>query len=274
MLKIQIISDSLGNTAKDVVKATLSQFDENDVLYEVVRNPFVTTKEEIIQIIDKMSSGKDIVVQTLVDKALAEFSRDYASRHDIYVLDILSEFLSVLENRFQRPAKNKPGIIRRTNEDYFERIRAIEFTVKYDDGKDVSGLKEADLVLIGVSRTSKTPLSMYLANKNIKVMNIPLVPEITLPKELYEIDSRKIVGLTTSIEQLNSIRTQRLKTLGVVYDNQYSDELRIFEELEYAHTIMKKLKCPIINVENRAIEETAEIILDLIRTNGLKTINI
>ena len=120
-----------------------------------------------------------------------------------------------------------------------------------------------------VSRTSKTPLSLYLANRNIKVMNVPIVQDLILPEQLYEV-KRKIIGLTNSVEQLNKLREQRLRTLGVDQGTDYTDELQIFEELEYALEIMEKIGCPVIDVQNKAIEETAEIIINIMRERGLE----
>ena len=156
------------------------------------------------------------------------------------------------------------------DESYFRRIAAIEFAVKYDDGKEPNkGILEAELVLIGISRTSKTPLSMYLANRNIKVANVPLVPEIPIPKEVYEIDPRKIIGLTNSPEVLNQVRTTRLKALGLSSSANYAKFDRILEELDYAEKVMKKIGCPVINVSDKAIEETASDILDIMKEKGI-----
>lgn len=274
MLKVHIISDSLGNTAKDIAKAALAQFDVKIENYELIRHPFVQSKQELSEIIQPLSSQQDIIIQTLINRQLACYAIELAKEKDIYLLDVLSNLLTCLETKLQQPAKNKPGIIRKIDDTYFNRIEAIEFTVNYDDGKNINGIKEADLILIGVSRTSKTPLSMYLANQNIKVMNIPIVPEIPVPTELFNVDPRRIIGLTTSIEKLNAIRDERLKSLGVQLHHTYADEARIFEELNYAEQLMKSLKCPIINVENKAIEETAEIILDMVKKSGLKIIHL
>ena len=151
-----------------------------------------------------------------------------------------------------------------------KRVEAIEFAVKYDDGKDPRGILKSDIVLLGISRTSKTPLSMYLANKNIKVANVPLVPEIPIPKEVFEIDPKKIIGLTNTPEKLNSIRQERLKALGLSSNASYANLERILQELDYSEKIMKKAGCPVIDVSNKAIEETAGIILDIMKENGLK----
>ena len=153
---------------------------------------------------------------------------------------------------------------------YFGRIEAIEFAVKYDDGKDQHMLHEANLVLVGISRTSKTPLSIYIANKMyLKVLNIPLVPEVEPPKELFEIPKKKIIGLTNSIEMLNKIRTERVRCIGLRNGSNYSSLSRIIEELNYAEKIMKKLGCPIIDVSQKAIEETAQVILEIMKEQEL-----
>lgn len=273
MVNIYILSDSLGNTATDVVRAALAQFDVTIGDYTIKKVPGIASREDIDYTFEEIKEN-DIVVQTLVMRELADYSKDLAKQNNIVLLDLLTELLATLEVKFEKKIKNRPGEIRKLGENYFRRVDALEFAVRYDDGKDINGLMEADIVILGVSRTSKTPLSMYLANKNIKVMNLPLVPEIPLPKEIFAIDNRKIIGLTTSIEHLNGVREERMKSLGVTGDNSYSTELRIFEELEYAAEIMKKLNCPIINVENKAIEETAEIIIDIIKERGLNIINI
>ena len=131
-------------------------------------------------------------------------------------------------------------------------------------------LHEADLVLVGISRTSKTPLSIYIANKMyLKVLNIPLVPEVKPPKELFEIPKKKIIGLTNSVEMLNKIRTERVKCIGLRNGSSYSSLSRIIEELNYADSIMKKLGCPVIDVSKKAIEETAQMILEIMKEQEL-----
>lgn len=272
MIDIYVLSDSLGNTATDVVRAALAQFDLDIDDYRIKKIPAISSKERIDDIFVEIRD-RDIVVQTLVEEDLASYSKSLAEKRNILLVDILSDLLKKLSISLDKTIKNRPGQIRKLGEDYFRRVDALEFAVRYDDGKDINGLIDSDIIIIGVSRTSKTPLSMYLANKNIKVMNLPLVPEIALPKEIYEIDKRKIIGLTTSIDHLNSVRKERMKSLGVGGENSYSSELRIFEELEYANDVMKKLGCPIINVENKAIEETAEIIIEIIKERGINITN-
>ena len=166
--------------------------------------------------------------------------------------------------------KNQAGLIHSLDHEYFKRVEAVEFAVKYDDGKNPMGLLKADVVIIGVSRTSKTPLSMYLAHKRIKVANVPLVPELAPPEELFKVPPHKVVGLLIDPFKLNEIRAERLKTMGLSDSAVYADMKRIGEELEYAKGIMRRIHCPIINVSNRAIEETAGIILEYVKKNQEK----
>ena len=268
MLTVHIISDSIGNTAKDVVKAALVQFSYENKQYKVLKNSNVCTKEKVDCIISNVNDG-DVIVQTLVDGALARYVKEKGLEKNIKVIDLLSEMLNTLEEKLGVKAEGNPGLNRKMGEEYFKRIDALEFAVKYDDGKDINGLKEADVIILGVSRTSKTPLSLYLANRNIKVMNVPIIQDLILPEQLYEV-KRKVIGLTNSVEQLNKLREERLKTLGVSGDSDYTDEIQIFEELEYALEIMGKLGCPIIDVQNKAVEETAELIIGIMRERGLK----
>ena len=268
MLTVHIISDSIGNTAKDVVDAALVQFSYENKKYKVLKNSNVCTKEKIDCIISNVNEG-DVIVQTLVDGALASYVKEKGLENNIKVIDLLSEMLSTFEEKLGVKAEGNPGLNRKMGEEYFKRIDALEFAVKYDDGKDINGLKEADVIILGVSRTSKTPLSLYLANRNIKVMNVPIIQDLILPEQLYEV-KRKVIGLTNSVEQLNKLREERLKTLGVSVNSDYTDEIQIFEELEYALEIMGKLGCPIIDVQNKAVEETAELIIGIMRERGLK----
>ena len=164
-----------------------------------------------------------------------------------------------------RSPRLEPGLVRRLDEEYFRRVAAIEFAVKYDDGKDPRGLLLADVVLIGVSRTSKTPLSMYLAHKRMKVANLPLVPEVDAPEELFWVPPNKVIGLTINPRQLNEIRQERLKALGLHAEANYASMERILEELDYAEKIMRRVGCPIFDVSNKAVEEVANKILEVIR---------
>ena len=156
---------------------------------------------------------------------------------------------------------NEPGRVHRLDEDYFKKIEAIEFAVKYDDGKDTSGLEKADIVLLGVSRTSKTPLSQFLALKKYKVMNVPLVPEVKPPSELFDVNPDKCVALRINPDTLYKIRKERLSQLGLKDTAMYANSRRIEEELVYFDEIIGKIVCPVIDVSDKAIEETANAIM-------------
>ncbi len=146
-----------------------------------------------------------------------------------------------------------------------ERFQAIEFARRFDDGKDPSGILQADVCIIGISRTQKTPLSMILANRNYRVVNVPLVPEMQLPNQLFQIHPARIFGLTVACDSLVKMRKERLKALGLSETSKYASQERILEELSYAREVMKKIGCPIIDVSHRAVEETAEIILQMLK---------
>ena len=274
-LSVYIISDSIGETAERVVRAAASQFSNVDI--EIKRVPYVNKKQEIIDVVKEISeiSGKNcIIVYTLVVPELSSALVSQAKRCEIQAIDIMGEVLSTISAMTNKSPKQEPGLLRQLDEEYFRRVEAIEFAVKYDDGKDPRGILQADLVILGVSRTSKTPLSMYLAHKQIKAANVPLVPEVSPPKEIFEVPSNKVIGLTIKPEQLYVIRKERLASLGLSAKANYADMDRILKELEYAEKIMKKIGCTIIDVTNKAVEETANKVLEFYyRTQRKKILN-
>ena len=272
-LIIYVISDSVGETAQQVAKAAISQFMINDN-YEIRRFPYVVDKKFLMEILNSGKNEDAIIIYTLVDESLSTLTKEYCENEGLSNIDLMSPILSEIAKKTDRKPRREPGIIRKLDETYFKRVEEIEFAVKYDDGKDPRGVLKSDIVLVGISRTSKTPLSMYLANKNIKVANVPLVPEIPLPKELNDINPKKIIGLTNTPEKLNKIRQERLKALGLSSNANYANLERILQELDYSDSVMKRLGCPVIDVSNKAIEETAGIILDLMKENGINTVKI
>ncbi|WP_373288420.1 pyruvate, water dikinase regulatory protein [Calditerricola satsumensis] len=260
---VYVVSDSIGETAEFVVRAAASQFNGANV--DIRRVPYVEDHETLLDVVQMAKDAQGLIAYTLVVPEMAAFLREKAREAGVPVVDIMGPMLEALENVMRMPPKRQPGLVRKLDEDYFRKVEAIEFAVKYDDGRDPRGLLRADVVLIGVSRTSKTPLSMYLAHKRLKVANVPLVPEVEPPEELFRVSPKKIVGLTISPEKLNEIRRERLKALGLDAQANYASMARILEELAYAEKIMKRIGCPVIDVSNKAIEETATIILDLFR---------
>lgn len=266
--KIFIVSDSLGETARAVARATISQFPEIES-WDIKRFPYVNNEDILREVLKQAKETDALVIYSIVSKELSNLAREICDKENVEYIDLLSDIIEKLSKKFEMEPLREAGLIRRMDKSYFNRVEAIEFAVKYDDGKDPRGLLKADLVLVGISRTSKTPLSMYLANKHIKVANVPLVPEVPIPKELSSVDPKRIIGLTNSPEKLNVIRTERLKAMGLSGGASYAKLDRILEELDYSEKVMKNLKCPVINVANKAIEETAGIILDILKENDV-----
>lgn len=258
---VYVISDSLGETAEMVVRAAAAQFDGSRA--EIYRIAYVNTVSHLEEIIEEAAQKKAIIAYTVVMPELNKKLVELVRQRNIPAVDVLGPMIEAIASRSDIKPKMQAGLLWQMDEHYFRRVEAIEFAVKYDDGKDPRGLPLADIVLIGVSRTSKTPLSMYLANKRLKVANVPLVPEVPIPRELAELKSGTVVGLTIRPNLLNEIRSERLKTLGLTSNASYASMERIYHELEYAHDVYKKLGCPVIDVTNKAIEETASRILEI-----------
>lgn len=263
-IKIYLVSDSVGETAQKIISAVSAQYPSID-MSDIQRFPFITDEELLQPILRDALHDKAIVVTTLVNKKLVAMVKDFANRTSLQFVDYMSPLSDILEGTFGVQPLQEPGAIHKLNEQYFSRVSAIEFAVRYDDGKDSKGFLEADYVLLGVSRTSKTPLSMYLANRNHKVANLPLIPEVSLPAELDQIDPKKIIGLTASIDSLMDIRKSRLHSLGLKEDSAYTNADRIQEELDYANRVFEKYNALVINVDKKSIEETSTIIEDLVQ---------
>jgi regulator of PEP synthase PpsR (kinase-PPPase family) len=261
-----ILSDSIGETAEFVIRAASSQF--SGVQADIRRIPYVDDKKTIAETVRAAAEVQGLIAFTMVVRELQEYLWTEAERHGVQVVDIMGPMLKGLSQLYGREPRREPGLVRRLDDEYFRKVEAIEFAVKYDDGRDPRGLLRADIVLIGVSRTSKTPLSMYLAHKRLKVANVPLVPEVEPPEELFMLPAEKCIGLTIHPDQLNGIRRERLKSLGLTARANYANMERILQELEYSEKVMKRVGCPMIDVSNKAVEETANIILDMFRKGG------
>ena len=209
---------------------------------------------------------KAMIVSTIITVNLREYlTQRRCIANNIIIINVLGPIINVASSILNEYPNYNPGAMWKTDEVYFSRIEAMEFAMQYDDSKDYRGLKNADVILIGLSRTSKTPLCMYLANKGIKAINIPLMPEVGIPDELYNIDRRKIFGLTIDPFQLIEIRKgDWINFYRISSDIKYASDERILEELDFADRIIKKLGCTTIDVTQRAIEDTALIIMNKI----------
>lgn len=259
-LIIYIVSDSIGETGEMIARAAIRQFTTEN--YEIRKFPFVKDKDAIEAILRDAHDNLSIVLYTTVSKDKKNLIDSMSRDLGVITVDIMSSSIDALEGILGVPPRREAGLIRRLDENYFKKVEAVEFTVKYDDGKDPRGVKKADICLVGISRTSKTPLSMYLAHKNYKVANIPLVPEVQAPREIFEKDTRRVFGLIANPYKLEEIRKERLKALGLEYTANYAAIDRINLELEYSRGIMERIGCTVIDVSTKAIEETATIILE------------
>ncbi|AOF49088.1 putative pyruvate, phosphate dikinase regulatory protein [Tetragenococcus halophilus subsp. halophilus] len=259
-LTIFVISDSAGETASKLAQATMAQYPT--VEFVLFRRTFITTDESLLKALKDAEKHNAIILHTLINKHLVEITHQFCDKHQLYQFDVLTPPVLEVEKRSGIAPSNEPGAMHHLDKNYFRRIKSMEFAVKYDDGKDPRGFLEADVVLLGVSRTSKTPLSLFLANKNLKVANLPIVPQAHIPKQIWEVDPNKIVGLTNDPEVLNTIRKERMIAYGLNPDSAYSDIDKIKEELNFAKDLYEKLGCITINVASLSIEETASVILN------------
>ncbi|MGZ4161072.1 MAG: pyruvate, water dikinase regulatory protein [Neobacillus sp.] len=260
---IYVVSDSVGETAELVTKAAISQFNGSGMTLK--RFPYVEYKEHIDEVLSLVTMDKAMVAYTLVKPEMREYMKEQANQEGIQAVDLIGPVMDQIQIYSGKTPLCEPGLVRKLDEDYFKKVEAIEFAVKYDDGRDPRGILKADIVLIGVSRTSKTPLSQYLAHKRLKVANVPLVPEVDPPEELYKVPVEKCFGLKISPEKLNNIRRERLISLGLNDQASYANIERIKEELTFFDKVVSKINCPVIDVTNKAVEETANVILNYIQ---------
>ncbi len=260
---VYILSDSIGDTAEFVVKAVASQFNSGHI--ELRRVPFVEDCGQIKAVFEEAKTCNAIIVYTLVVPELRKAMVEEAGKHAVQTADILGSLMDAFSKVTHKEPHFEAGRLRQLDEAYFRRVAAVEFAVKHDDGKDPRGLMQAEVVLIGISRTSKTPLSMYLAHQGIMVANLPLVPEVEPPEELFWVPPHKIIGLIINPYQLRQIRQERLKSLGLDDKADYVAVERIEQELDYARRLMKKIGCTIFEVSDKAVEEVANRIMQTIK---------
>lgn len=260
---VYVVSDSLGETAELVARAAASQFNSGSV--DIRRVSYVTDPEVVEQVVERARCERSIIVYTFILPTLRNLIRQKAGAAGVPAVDIMGPTMEALAQILDVSPRLQPGLVHQLDEMYFRRVEAIEFAVKHDDGKNPSGLRKADIVLVGVSRTSKTPVCMYLANRRLKAANVPLVPEVQPPEELFLVEKSKVVGLAINAEKLLEIRRERLKTIGLQGPADYADPHRVRRELEFANKVFRRLGCPVIDVSYKAVEETAHEVVELIK---------
>jgi regulator of PEP synthase PpsR (kinase-PPPase family) len=258
---IYVVSDSTGETAERVVRAALLQFPDQRVRVRLFTR--VRDQSSVRDVLAKAKEAEAMIVFTLVRPELRDYFFEQARQRQVEVVDVIGSLIHKVAGFLEATPLNIPTAQMSLSEEYFRRVEAIEFAVKSDDGKEPRNLRKADLVLTGVSRTSKTPLSTYLAGRGLKVANVPLVYGVDPPKELYEVPEHRVVALTIDVDLLLEIRKERLKQLGMPVDANYGMREHVKAELDFAHGLFREHPSwMVVNVSNRAIEETATIILE------------
>lgn len=258
-----ILSDSTGETAVTMLRAALVQYGEKEI--NIVRCKNIRTEEQARNVVDDCFERRGMIVYTFASPILRKKTAELCLEKSIPSIDLLGPLINTLDHFFGVQSSSQVGALRQTDDMYFKRIEAIEYTVRHDDGKTLADLDKADIVLVGISRTSKTPLSIFLSHKGWKVANVPLVVESPLPEQLFKIDQRKIVGLIIDIDSLQRIRKNRLEKFGQDTGGEYASIQQILKEIEYAENLFKQnRRWPVFNVTERALEETASEIVRVI----------
>ena len=248
-----IVSDATGVTAERVISAVLVQFKKIKPTFK--RFPYIKTEKQIESILDRAAKLEAVVIYSFVSQHLREWMSTKNKNRDVYAIDLLGPLLEQMGRRWNMIPAFRPGLLGTVGDESIRFAESIDFTLKHDDGQGIETLGRADLIILGVSRTSKTPTSLYLScNKNIKVANVPIILNVELPKKIFTLKRRK-VGLTISPERLAFIRKQRLKYVGSI---DYTDMRLIKEELAFSHKVFEQIQgLQVIDVTNMSIEELA-----------------
>ncbi len=258
---ILIVSDATGRTAEMVVRAALVQFQGADVPLTI--RPHVRTVEAVQAAVQAASKVRGLIVHTLVSPELRNVMLTEGRGREVPTIDLLGPLLLRLEDLLRLQPMAKPGLFRDMDQEYRHRFEVVEFAVKHDDGQNPRGLQQADVVLVGVSRTSKTPLSVFLAGRGLRVANVPVIYKLSLPEELARVDARRVVGLSIKAERLLELRRARLQRMETPPKFPYADPRQIWAELEYAQALFVRDGWAVVDVTDKSIEEVAAEVLVL-----------
>lgn len=263
-MQVYIISDGTGETADQLIKAALVHYKKNGLTVHRFKN--VRMESQVASIFEEAGRQRALVVHTVVSDDLRRYIKKLGSEIELACVDLLGPLLEMLSQFLVKDPDSKPGLFHQVNDYYFKRIEAIEFTVKHDDGRYADNLREADIILVGLSRTSKTPLSVYLSYKGWKVANVPIVKDIPVPEELFSVDQRKIIGLIIDPGALVRIRRERLIKMGEDPTSKYANLDHVTQEIEYCKDLFRKnRRWPVFDVTGKALEETATEVEKVIR---------
>ncbi len=257
---LHLVSDSTGETLIAVSRAATTQYQGVASIEHVY--PLVRTQQQLDRVMSEIEAAPGLVLMTLVDQELSGRLEAFCKENGCPCLSVLAPVHDMLQSYLGAVSTPRPGAQHMLNADYFRRIDALNFTMMHDDGQLTEDLEEADVVLVGISRTSKTPTSIYLANRGIKTLNIPLVPHVPLPSQLENSIRPLIVGLVASPDRIVQIRQNRLLSLNASTDSEYVDKDSVAEEMANARRLFARHDWPVIDVTRRSIEETAATIID------------
>jgi hypothetical protein len=261
---IYLVGEGTGETISKIARASLAQFSPEKVR---IKKHFQAREKKQIRLIAKEAArDKALVAFSVVEPTLRDFLIEEADRRGITAIDVIGDFIVQLSMFLGEEPVQIPGRQHILDEEYYRRIEAINFAVKHDDGKMPQGLKLADLILVGLSRTGKTPLSTYLAHQGWRVANVPLHPDMEAPGGLFRVDQRKIFCLIIGVENLVKVREARLEQLGLLPYAKYADPVKITDEIEWCRAFYKKHpRWRVVDISDKAIEEAAASILNLYR---------
>jgi hypothetical protein len=266
---VHLISDSTGGTLSSVIKACLSQFE--GVETEQHFWPLVRTQRQLQKVLESVSHNPGLILYTLVDDALIQTLDKYSQAAELPALSVLHPVLQMMSSVFHMQSMAKPGMQHKLNAEYFARMDAVDYALHHDDGqKNDHALSEADIIMVGVSRTSKTPTCVYLAHRGVKAANVPYVPGIPFPEHILSLKKPLFVALTAVPERLIEIRRNRLRHLGQHRDTDYLDPDKVQEEIKEARRFYTQQGWPVIDVTRRSVEETAAEILTLLEQHREK----
>ena len=257
-----VVSDSTGETAEKVARAALSQFSIPDV--HLKRFLLVESELKLREIIAEAVEKKALVIFTLVRDGLRNIMLQESVENGIESIDIIGPVLNSISNILNLSPVKKPGLIHRINDEYFKRIDALEYAVKHDDGQRTDGIPEADALILGVSRTSKTPLCLFLAQRGFKAANIPIIDSRSIDDVVYKIPKEKIFGLVSDPVRVSSLRKERLKRMGLPLSQDYVSKESIEKEIAHSRAIYSKLDAYVIDITDKSIEEVAADIISRI----------
>jgi [pyruvate, water dikinase]-phosphate phosphotransferase / [pyruvate, water dikinase] kinase len=258
------VSDSTGETLDRIFLALKAQF--TDFNYKTIHYSFTRTENQIDKIISKSKEKKNIIIlYTIVDKNLAKYIESETKKNNIPSFEVLGNLITDFSKLLKQEASRKPSGQHTLDDEYYKRIEAVQYTMEHDDGKVISDLDNSDVVLVGISRTSKTPTSIYLANRGYKVANIPLIPNKSIPEKLIKSSKKTcIVGLVCDVSRLSDVRRNRIQSINENRPSNYIDEKEIINELENSKKLFKKNNWPVIDVTRKSVEETAASIIKIL----------